>query len=93
MALNVKRIEKLPEGTNPRPTHSRALEAVHLALDEPGKPVEVSGEEPEVQKFYKLVIQWRARNRNTVLKGSDLQVRKGKGVVYLWVEKDGQSES
>ena len=90
MSLKVTKIEKIPEdGYRRGPRDSVCLEAVNLALEEPGKPVQIAGDDPtEVTKVYKALIQWRARNQGKpVLKGYQLGIRKGREVVYLWVDK------
>lgn len=78
-----REIEELPEFSGRKgPRDSECLRAYLAAKESRTKKIEVVGNPPKLEKFYRSMIQWRNRHKD-----EPVQVRKDGNHVYVWVEE------
>lgn len=76
-------IEALPEFTGRRgPRDSDSFRAYQAAAQAKTSKVRVDGTPDELARFYRSMVQWRNRHRDT-----GVQVRKSGPAVYVWIEE------
>lgn len=84
MAINYRPIEEIPATAGRRgPRDSECMRAYRAASEAPQKQVVVETDDrEEIERFYKSMIQWRNRHRET-----GVEVKKDGPVVYVWIDE------
>jgi len=81
--IQFREIKALPEFSGRKgPRDSECLRAYLAAKESRTKKIEVLGAPPQLEKFYRSMIQWRNRHKD-----EPVQVRKDGNHVYVWVEE------
>jgi hypothetical protein len=76
-------IEALPEFSGRRgPRDSDSYRAYQAAAQARTSKVRVDGTPDELARFYRSMVQWRNRHKDT-----GVQVRKDGAAVYVWIEQ------
>lgn len=81
-SLTYTPIDQLPEFSGRKgPRESMCLSAYRAAMKSASGKVEVGGTAEGVDRFYRSMVQWRARH-----KSEPVRVRKDGPRVFVWVE-------
>lgn len=86
-SINFVEIDQLPEFTGRRgPRDSDSYRAYQAAAQAKTSKIRVDGTPEELARFYRSMVQWRNRHRDT-----GVQVRKDGAAVYVWIDKGEDS--
>lgn len=87
MAINYKPVDEIPETAGRRgPRDSECMRAYQQARATPSKKVQVQTDSrEELERFYKSMIQWRNRHRDT-----NVEVKKDGDAVYVWIRDEDE---
>ncbi|MBI5948555.1 MAG: hypothetical protein HY875_10500 [Chloroflexi bacterium] len=86
--LQYKPIDEIPDHSARRgPRDSECLRAYLAAKESDSGIIVVTGEHAEVERFYKAMVQWRNRHKET-----PVNVRKDGDNIYIWVERGEPGE-
>jgi hypothetical protein len=87
-SLQYRVIDELPEFSGRKgPRDSECLRAYIAAREAPTKTIEVIGAPPQLEKFYRSMVQWRNRHKD-----EPVQVRKDGYRVFVWIEEHGPED-
>jgi hypothetical protein len=81
--LQFRTIEALPEFSGRKgPRDSECLRAYIAARESATGKIEVVGAPPQLEKFYRSMVQWRNRHKE-----EPVNVRKDGDHVFVWIEE------